>query len=476
MVAPPDVLQALTSRLLSLDELGELADLVIEFRANRNGGTHVENCRSLRAQATAMQSRTIAEYRTVEPELRPCASCGGGSFALTDDQVQPADDLVNLWKAKLAEEREKAVAARLAEEEKKRADAIDKRAGSIVMGWKWELARELERAAGYSDQAISATTPCFDCEASATITFMPRTLTVTFACPDDPDHGYDRLRDEGDPLRLWAHGESDYVARALVAPVLAGKDPCWERTYGSRAADYRATAAVLADFDAANPKPMELAPDIRCGDCGSRMIPCPEYDLGGGQKMEASYACDACHEDGKYRRRDRKDVDNRIDWLLVWTLSNHPSWAGAPELEPTPELLARYADYLAARAALYDEHIGSASADANLSRIRAELGDAITLVAAMRENGALRTAGVTGPHEWGPWSTINPASFSDLARALLTERVEVTDTTIDVVMRFDEETPLYRTLRAREIREELATMRRQEEELTAELAALEAAS
>jgi hypothetical protein len=94
----------------------------------------------------------------------------------------------------------------------------------------------------------------------------------------------------------------------------------------------------------------------------------------------------------------------------------------------------------------------------------------------MRENGALRTAGVAGPNEWGPWSTINPHSFSDLARALLTERVEVTETTIDVVMRFDEETPLHRTLRAREIREELAEMRRREAELTAELAALEAAS
>jgi hypothetical protein len=470
----PDIVQALTSRLLSLDELGELADLVIEFRANRNGGTHAENCRSLRTQATATQYRSIAEYRVAEPELRPCANCGGGSFTLADDHVLSAESLVDLWKARLVEEREKAVAARLAEEEKNRADAVDKRAQEITWGWEWVLAKEMERAADYSDQLISAAVPCGDCEASATITFAPRTLTVTFACPTNPIHGYKHIDGEDDPLRLWAHGERDYVARALVAPTLAGSDPYWERAYGTRVADYRATTAALADFDAANPKPMELVPAIRCGECGSRMAPHPEYVLYEGRKIEASYSCDARHEDGRHRRRDRKDVDDTIDWLLVRTLSHHPSWAGTPKLEPAPELLAQYADYLAARAALYDEHIGSAAADAELARMRAELGDAITMVAAMRANGALRTAGVAGPREWGPWSTINPASFSDLARALLTERVEVTETTIDVATRFDEGTPLYRTLRAREIREELVAMRRREEELTAELAALEA--
>jgi hypothetical protein len=206
------------------------------------------------------------------------------------------------------------------------------------------------------------------------------------------------------------------------------------------------------------------------------MTPYPEYDLGRGHKIEAGYACDARHEDGKHLRLDRKDVDSTIDWLLVRRLSNHPSWAGAPELEPAPELLARYADHLDARAAQYDQHIGSASADAKLSRMRAELGDEITLLADMRAHGALRTAGVAGPREWGPWSTINPAPFSDLARALLTERIEVTETTINVIARFEEGTPLYRTLRAREIREELAAMRRQEEQLRAELAALEAPS
>jgi hypothetical protein len=275
----PEVIQALTSRLLSLDELGELADLVIEFRANRNGGTHVASCRNLRAQAAAQQSLTVTEYRAAESELRPCARCGGGSFALAEGHVQAADALVGLWKAKLAEEREQAMAARLAEHEKKRADAVDERAFEIVTGWEWQRSKELEHAADYSDQAISALVPCRDCEASATITFVPRTLTVTFTCPVDPDHGYDRIRDPDDPLRLWAHGERDYVARAMVAPVLAGRDPCWERTYGSRAEDYRATVAALAAFDAANPEPMRLMPNIRCGDCGARMTPHPDVDL-----------------------------------------------------------------------------------------------------------------------------------------------------------------------------------------------------
>jgi hypothetical protein len=112
-----------------------------------------------------------------------------------------ADDLAILWKAKLAEEREKAVAARLAEEEMKRADAIDKRAHEIASGWEWVRAKELERAAELSDQAVSAVTPCHNCAAPAIITFVPRTMTVTFACPMDPKHGYERLESHGTGAR-----------------------------------------------------------------------------------------------------------------------------------------------------------------------------------------------------------------------------------------------------------------------------------
>lgn len=473
MRAHSEVIQALTSRLLSPDELGELAGLVIEFRANRNGGTHVDSCRSLRPQATALQSLTIAEYRATTPQLRPCALCGGAGFALADSHVHVADALIDLWKTRLAEERERAVAARLAEEEKKRADAIDERADWIVMGWEWRRAKELKRAADYSDQPISAVVPCRDCEASATITVVPRTLTVTFACPVNPDHGYERIDGEDDPVRMWAAGEQGYVARALVAPVLAGKDPCWEHMYGSRAEDYRATVAALAAFDAANPEPMRLVPNVLCGDCGARMTLHPEVELAPGRWSKARYVCLMQHEDGSKRRRARQDVNERIDRLLARTLSQHPSWADAPELEPAPELLAQYAGYLASRAAQYDKHIGAASADGELSEMRAGLGKTIALVAAMRERGALRAAGIAEPREWGPWSTVRWTPFSDLARALLTERVEVTETLITVVTRFDEGTPLYRTLRAREIHEELDELRQRTEELAAELAELD---
>jgi len=39
---------------------------------------------------------------------------------------------------------------------------------------------------------------------------------------------------------VWVRGEGDYIARGLVAPVLAGDDGSWERTYGTRAVDYQA--------------------------------------------------------------------------------------------------------------------------------------------------------------------------------------------------------------------------------------------
>jgi hypothetical protein len=476
-MADREVIKALTSRLLNLGELGELADLVIEFRANRSGGTHAPSCHNLRKQATEPQMLTVAEYRASEPELHACALCGGGApTTLTDSQAQLTDALVGLWKTKQAEEREKAVAARLAGEEKRQADAIDERAAGIVMGWEWEIDRELTAAIGYPEEAVSAVAACCDCDAAATIIFVPRTLSVTFRCPRDADHGFRRRSDGSGTAPVWPFGERDYVARAMVAPVLAGQDACWHRAYGSRAEDYRTTGGALAAFDAANPEPMRLTPDVRCGECGTRMTPYPGYDLGQGHQVEAGYGCQVRHEDGKFGRRERRDVDETIDQILTRTLSGHPSWAAAPELEPTPELLARYADYLTARAAVYDERIGAASGDRELSQTRAEIGEALVVVAAMQEHGALRAAGVEGPRHWGPWSTINPDPFSNLGRALLTERVEVSKKRITVVTRFDEGAPLYRTLRAREIREELAGLRHREAELTEELAQLDAAN
>jgi len=156
-VAHPDVIQALASRLLDLDDLGDLGELVIEFRANRNGGTHAAGCSSLRAHATELRSVTLAEYRAAEPELHPCTRCDGGFPEITDDQAQRAAGLVVNWKARLAEEREKIAAARLAAEERQRADAVDERAHEILLGLGWLRAKDREAAANYSDQAVTAT-------------------------------------------------------------------------------------------------------------------------------------------------------------------------------------------------------------------------------------------------------------------------------------------------------------------------------
>ena len=74
----------------------------------------------------------------------------------------------------------------------------------------------------------------------------------------------------------------------------------------------------------------------------------------------------------------------------------------------------------------------------------------------------------------GKYVGAEPA-FTDLARALLTTRIQVTKATIAVSTPFDAGTLLYQTLRAGEIREERADLKRREQELTEELAQLSAA-
>jgi hypothetical protein len=123
-------------------------------------------------------------------------------------------------------------------------------------------------------------------------------------------------------------------------------------------------------------------------------------------------------------------VDAAIDGELLRLLQRHPSWATAPEIEPSPAALTQYADYLTAKIATYDARIGAASKDPGLSRQRAELGDTLQQVNAMRKQGAFG---------------------------------------------FDAGTPLYRALRSREIREELTGLQRRQQELTEELAQLGAA-
>jgi hypothetical protein len=346
---------------------------------------------------------------------------------------------------------------------------------SAGAGWDRYLDREREAAAGYPVGVMSAALTCPDCGAMASVTFEPRALRVCFTCPEDTEHGFLRLGGEDhEPLAVWAREGREYIAIALVAPVLAGDDDTWSLVYGTRADDYRATAQALAAFDASNPEPMRLAPDVRCGDCGNRMSLYMPVDLGRGDREEASYSCGIRHGDGRYRNYKKADVDAPIDWELLRLLRRHPSWATAPEIEPSPAALTQYADYLTAKIATYDARIGAASKDSGLSRQRAELDDTLKQVNAMREQGAFAVAGLVGS-QVGRWYIGTEPAFTDLVRALLTTDVQATEATIAVSTPFDAGTPLYRTLRVREIRQELTDLRRRQQELTEELAQLGAA-
>jgi hypothetical protein len=52
-MAYPEAIQVLSSSLLSLDEIGELAGLTITSRENPNGTTHATGCRHISTKATA---------------------------------------------------------------------------------------------------------------------------------------------------------------------------------------------------------------------------------------------------------------------------------------------------------------------------------------------------------------------------------------------------------------------------------------
>ena len=472
--ARPDVIHVLTSPLLADDEIGELAGLAITLRANQNGGTHAVGCRSLSSKAGDADTVTIAAYRAADPARHPCRVCGGGIVApLSAEQDEQVAALGLVWESRVEQERENAAAQRRWEELVRRADVVDERARHIVDGWDWYLEKERDAAKGYPAESVSAPVTCPDCGAAAVIAFEPRVLRVGFTCSQDAGHGFLRLPgEEREPLADWGRGGREYVAIALVAPVLAGDYDCWSQVYGSRVGDYRATAEALAAFDAANPEPMQLTPDVRCGDCGNAMsLYIPSGSGRGVDRDEARFSCDVRHEDGKYRNRKKSDVDAAADRKLLLLLRLHPSWATAPEIEPSPEALAGYAHHLTAKISAYDDHIGAASKDHWLSRQRAELETVLKQVRAMREQGSFAVAGLAGAHPTY-WYIPGEPNFTDLARALLTTRIDVSQETIAVATPFDAKRPLYRTLRTREIRDELADLERRQHELADELAEL----
>lgn len=464
----------LSSPLLSDDEIGELADLTVTFRANQNGGTHAAGCRHVSVRAAGAETLTIAAFRAAGSGRLPCRACGGGILApLSAGERERIAVLAPVLESRLQRERESAAARRRMQELIRRADTVDERARRVVDGWHWYLEREKDAAAGYPATAVSADVTCPDCGAMAAVTFEPRALRVCFTCPEGAEHGYFRLPGEDDePLRTWDREELGYVAIALVAPILAGDDDTWNQVYGTRAADYRATTDALAAFDAAHPEPMRLAPDIRCGECGNAMNSYTIAGPGGGHK--SYYGCGTRHPDGRYGRSEKDDVDAAIDGALLRLLRQHPSWAAVPELEPSPAILAQYAGYLTAKIRIYDANVGAAGQGPGLSGQREDLGSRINTVNAIRERGALAVAGLTSCRP-GPWFTTAEPAFTTLARALLTTLIKVGDNKITVSTPLDAGTPLYRALRAREIRDELTELEHRQRELAEELAELGAA-
>ncbi|HEX4833357.1 MAG TPA: hypothetical protein VH478_19935 [Trebonia sp.] len=93
--------------------------------------------------------------------------------------------------------------------------------------------------------------------------------------------------------------------------------------------------------------------------------------------------------------------------------------------------------------AVYDEHVGAAGDDVRLSRIRSGLDDTLKVLTTIRERGALETSGLTRFYPIH-WHDPDRSPFSDLGRALLTTRVEVTETAVTVRTRIDEDTELHR--------------------------------
>jgi hypothetical protein len=100
------------------------------------------------------------------------------------------------------------------------------------------------------------------------------------------------------------------------------------------------------------------------------------------------------------------------------------------------------------------------------------LDETLELVTTIQERGALAVARLTYFYPLS-WYGHDRSPFNDLARALLTTRVEVTESTVTVSTRIDEGTELRRVLRVRELRTELTDLESRHREIVEELASLE---
>ncbi|MCP2342988.1 hypothetical protein [Actinomadura rupiterrae] len=466
----PLPMEVISSTLLTQDELGTaLAGLTVTIRASLTGVVHSPRCRQVGKKAEAEKTMTVGELRAAG-DVRPCRTCGGAIVEkLSHDQTEQLEALVPILEARREQMREAERKEREEQDRIRRADMIDERAHHIVHRWDWKIEEEKRTVGRYPTSRRIAAVPCTDCEAEAVISFDPRSLDVSYRCQADPEHGFVHLNEES--LAIWqSNDENKLIALGLVAPVLAGRDDAWTKTYATRVDDYRATVSALEAFDEEHPPPLRLVPDRRCGDCSGTLRLGPRATTG-SQRIEAHYSCENRHADGKSRRHEQSSVDERVDRILHRRLRDHPSWATAAELEPSREKVAAHFGDLTKKTEIFDAHIGAAKSVDQLVKIRSRLVEELELVREIHERGGLAAAGLTRYAAGAPY--VRHWTFTDLARAFLTRRIEVTGDSIKVVTVFEDGTPFQRLLRSREIRAELAELSQRQEELERELADLD---
>ncbi|MBF8187840.1 hypothetical protein ITP53_19290 [Nonomuraea sp. K274] len=470
------VAETLFSSLLTLDELGPLVDIAITYSVKENGCSHSPSCRQRGKRAAEPTTTSLKEFRGHRHHDRMCRTCGGADLpALKPEEIASVEQLAlflppRLEAAQRRAEAELVVAARV-----RAADALDERARAILDGWERKLAEERQRAEGRSADVLSVATGCCEdgmCTAEADVSFDPRTLKVDFRCRANPMHGRLAWKDD-ETYEIWKHwDEAKYDTLALIASLIAEDDPCWSEVYGTRADDWRAVTAALRAFDEANPQPMDLGLNVRCGLCSRRMA---LHERESRADVPSMYECGHRHTDGRFHHEEKADVHRVVDRVLLDALNGRFSWVTAPELAPAPAALVAYADYLTAKIATYDAHIGAAKADAALSRQHTDRVARLEQVGMMQEHGVFAVAGPDAlvREPWRSRSARDDGVFTDLGRALLVDRVVCHRDGIEVFTRLDEGTALYRRLYAEDLRQEIRVARAQLQMLEDELTELE---
>ncbi|MFD0883023.1 hypothetical protein ACFQ08_00365 [Streptosporangium algeriense] len=466
--------EILLSPLLTLDELGPFREACVTYSVRQNGRSHSPSCRQQGKDRGESMTTTLAEFRARRYHERACRTCGGADLPeLTSHERTEIGKLVDLLPDREEAVRRRQAAERAYAARVRAAEAIDERADRILNGW-GSLADERRRAEGRPAGVLTAVTACSqypDCDAEAELSFDQRTLEVGFRCPVDPAHGR-FLREDGKTRELWRFDSHiRYDALALIVTAIADGDDSWAEVYGTRAHDHRKVIAELRAFDETNPQPMELGVNVLCGLCGRVM---DVWDGDAKYELPPAYSCDRRHADGRYHHADKAEVDTMIDYTLLPQLHGRFQWVLSPELAPDPASLVSYADHLQAKINTYDTHIGAAKADGSLKHQRERLTTRLALVRAIQEQGVFTVARLDAlvRDPWTATSQHRRGMFTDLGRALLVERVVCHRDDIEVFTRFDEDTALYRRLRAEDLREQIAAARSQLRRLEEELARL----